>query len=92
MTLKAYTIDQLLEELVRRRNVAEARKEPPEQWCEACTHFKTERLAVDRYNPCQKRHKMKFFMPPQGGDPHSTDFGYYRNCCPDRAPVAEAPQ
>lgn len=80
--LKAFSTDELLEEIVRRRNVRERR--PVESWCDECAHFKTApKGAADDYNPCQRGHRMAFWMPQEHEGPAGV-FGYYRRVCADR--------
>lgn len=86
------TTDELLAEIVRRRNARISRR--PIVKCEECQNFKPCGAALsdkeaDTYNPCQKGHKMSFRMcelddgPPEANN----DWGFYRNCCADRMPV-----
>jgi hypothetical protein len=80
MSLSDYTTDDLLAELVRRRN-AEREAAPIERWCHDCTQFKCNPKAGDKYNPCQKRHEMSFHLPEDRESPE--DSGFYRRACPD---------
>lgn len=82
-SLKDVSFPALVEELARRLNEGEA--ETPKAWCEDCAHFKTKSDATDRYNPCQKKHKMGFHLPDDL-DPSVTDdgWGFYRTVCKDR--------
>lgn len=85
MSLENYTDNELLEELVRRRNIAADEK--PKQWCEDCKNFVcwTEKNdPPDGYNPCSKKHEMKFFMPEC---PAVEACGFYRTICSDRHSV-----
>lgn len=53
--------------------------------CEECAHFKAWTRRGDppeTYNPCSKRHAMRFRMPEPWEDPHAG--GYYRLVCSDR--------
>lgn len=81
--LAAFSEDELMAELVRRRN-ARADRRPIVQ-CDRCKHFKTSetRYDDDTYNPCSKGHAMSFRMPDDG--PSDSDWGFYRRVCADRA-------
>lgn len=53
--------------------------------CEDCARFKpwtSRRTMPEDYNPCSKRHIMRFRMPEPWEDPH--DGGFYRLVCSDR--------
>ena len=87
--MKAFSTDELLAEIVRRRNATIARR--PIVKCEECQHFTPcgddmTDAQVDAYNACSKGHKMSFRMceadygPPDGNG----DWGFYRNFCADR--------
>lgn len=85
MRLRGYTTAQLIEELVRRENGRETSK--PKHWCHDCTNYvtwidgKTPSMKMpEDYNPCQKRHEMKFMVPEDYGD----EYGFYRRVCADR--------
>ena len=81
--LDHFTDDQLLEELVRRRNNAKPRQ--PARWCEECLHYRHWASPSDMpadYNPCQKRHRMEFHTPTKWQD--ADCFGHYRIICTDR--------
>ena len=80
--LAAFSIDELLEEVVRRRN-DRAQRRPVESWCDECAHFKTKLDAGEEYNPCERGHRMSFWMPEEAEGPHA-QFGYYRRVCKDR--------
>lgn len=82
--LKQFSDGELLEELVRRKNVRKTNM--PKHWCDDCAHFKAFGLGPidlmpDNYNPCQKNHKMQF-MPPEDYD--FINYGFYRSVCADR--------
>ncbi|WP_300727389.1 hypothetical protein [Pseudomonas sp.] len=80
----AFTDEDLLEELVRRRNAAK-RDYQPAKFCEDCMRFRTWGGAGDppkTYNPCGKKHRMEFHAPASYGQ--LNDFGYYRAICTDR--------
>ena len=81
------TTDELLAEIVRRRNARIARR--PIVNCETCQNFKPHENADDKYNPCSKGHEMKFRHPEADDGPANSndDWGFYRNCCPDRVPT-----
>jgi hypothetical protein len=81
--LEGYSEAELLEELVRRRN--RLAEDTPTQWCEECVHFITKADANERYNPCNKRHRMRFHL---GEHPMGDDTGYYRTVCADREQTA----
>ena len=87
--LDAFTTDQLLEEVVRRRNQSESRK-PVEAYCDACAHFRAytgRGEAPDSWSCCSKGHKQSFRMPEDWESPHTEDFGFYRRVCADRTEV-----
>lgn len=75
----AFTTDELLAEIVRRRNARVDRR--PIVPCDQCQHFKTSetRYDDDTYNPCSKGHVMSFRMPDS-----NDDWGHYRRVCADR--------
>jgi len=81
------TTDELLAEIVRRRNARVARR--PIVKCEECQYFKPSEKADDSYNPCSKGHKINFRMPEADDGPSDSndDWGFYRSCCPDRMPT-----
>lgn len=82
--LDSFTDDQLLEELVRRRNAAKSDRTPA-RWCEECLNFKVWQKECDppkNYNPCAKGHEMEFHTPRAWQSPDT--FGYYRVICSDR--------
>ncbi|MFG5411473.1 hypothetical protein ABXN37_29275, partial [Piscinibacter sakaiensis] len=94
--LATFTEDQLLEELIRRRN--QRTTAHPEHWCHDCQHYKAwdeverPRDAIGRiprcpddFNPCTKGHKMQFVVPEDY--PDGQEWGYYRKVCADRLPV-----
>lgn len=87
--LASFTDDQLLEELVRRRNAKKLERVPP-RWCDECLHFKTwdkENDPPKSYNPCLMGHAMEFYTPRSWQSPET--FGHYRIICTDRT---ECPQ
>jgi hypothetical protein len=85
LKLRAFSTAQLIEELARRSN--ERGEQKPRDWCENCAHFtpwiegRTPHapMPVD-YNPCAKRHVMRFQAPEDFDD----EYGYYRTVCADR--------
>lgn len=82
--LKQCSEDQLIEELMRRRNARE--QADIKDWCHDCAHYATDPRADDTYNPCQRNHKMKFKVPDSEGD---YDWGFYRRVCADRTACEE---
>lgn len=89
-SLADYSTDELLAEIVRRRNALE-RTQPPEHFCDDCANFIPNERASDSYNPCRLKHKMSFWMPDMDGDPHQQDWGFYRRVCADRRPAEVSP-
>jgi hypothetical protein len=84
--LSQFTTDQLLEEVVRRRN--ERKDVGDVEPCDECRHFVFWTAAGDvpkDYNPCNQGKRMNFHMPGDGEDPHSS-IGYYRRVCASRLP------
>lgn len=96
--LSAATVDELLEELARRRSTRDQERSV-DSWCDDCGHFKTwtgEGDAPAGFNPCSKGHTMQFRAPADYGDA----WGFYRRVCGDRladeveaelAPQSETP-
>lgn len=82
--LKSFTDDQLLEELIQRRNGRSVNK--PEHWCHDCRNFvawddaKRKSLMPETFNPCTKGHSMLFVVPEEIDD----EYGFYRRVCADR--------
>lgn len=88
--LAKFSEDEILEELVRRRNTKLMEK-TPSRWCEDCAHFKVWKERYDppsSYNPCDMGHAMSFWMP-KGQNPHAPQ-GFYLRVCKDRAAIAKA--
>jgi hypothetical protein len=88
--LAQFTTDQLLEEVVRRRN--ERKDVGDVQPCDECQHFKTWTESDDppkAYNPCGLGRRMSFHMPGDGEDIHS-GIGFYRRVCVSRLPIEGA--
>lgn len=83
--LKFYSDDELIEELVKRRN--NRRDEMPEHWCTDCRNFVAWNEAPrprkaempDNFNACTKGHTMQFVTPQDIDD----DYGFYRRICTD---------
>lgn len=78
-TLADFSTDELLEEIVRRRNTVE--KEEVSDWCDDCLHFRHSTSERDTRNNCTKGHAMLFMPPEDDGD----ECGFYRRVCADRA-------
>lgn len=83
--LRDYTTAQLIEELARRANGRDTKQ--PECWCHDCTHYLTwadgktpSKPMPDDYNPCTKKHEMRFMAPVEIDD----EYGYYLPVCADR--------
>lgn len=82
MGLSDFSTDQLLAEIVRRRNARVSQQ--PIVKCDECRHFvffKGVGDSPDSYNPCAKRHVMSFRVPE---DEIDDDWGYYLRVCADR--------
>ncbi len=84
--LSKFTTDELMEEIVRRRN--DHKEAQPKKWCHDCRNFKPwdgpiKIDAPDNYNPCGKGHKMTFSCPPSDYTGDGT--GFHRRVCEDRA-------
>src|SRR5688572_30327931 len=82
-SLDKFSVDELLEELARRRRAWKNRR-PIRHFCDDCGNFKTwthNDGPIDDYNPCSKGHAMSFRMPEGYTD---TDYGFYRRVCADR--------
>ncbi len=82
--LKQFSTDDLLAEIVRRRNAEQL--DSPVQFCESCTNFVPDPKSPDTYNPCSKGHKMQFKIP-EGYD--FDNYGFYRRVCADRAHLVD---
>lgn len=82
--LRNFSDEELLEEIVRRRNKRTVAK--PEHWCHDCVHFKAwdevprAGNCPSDFNPCTKSHEMKFITPADVSD----EYGFYRRVCADR--------
>jgi len=86
-TLAAFSDDELIEELARRKNARAVAA--PEHWCHDCRNCLTWRgrgEPPNTFNPCSKGHTMQFIVPEEMDD----EWGYYRRVCADRDPL-EAP-
>lgn len=77
--LGRFSVDQLLEELSRRRQESAERR--PIIHCDTCANFITKADADDNYNPCSKGHKMSFRMPDGLTFPNPEEWGYYKAVC-----------
>lgn len=84
-SLEGFSTDELLAEIVRRRNELE-RTQQPEQFCDDCANFVPSDSAGDSYNPCRLKHKLSYWAPDPDGHPHQ-DYGFYRRVCADRTPT-----
>lgn len=72
-----------LEERAKERALRDNDEEVPS--CEDCARFKPWRgrgEVPETYNPCSKRHAMRFRMPEPWENPHAG--GFYRLVCSDR--------
>jgi hypothetical protein len=85
-SLKDFTTDELLAEIVRRRNQPDEGEESPTVWCDDCPHFRTWSPRPGdpprNYNPCSRHHKPHFWVPKPWESPEH--YGYYLRVCPDR--------
>jgi hypothetical protein len=84
--LQKYSDDELIEELARRRNDRKVTYRDVCHWCDDCGNFvpwKSSQEVPVNYNPCGKKHEVKFMYPEVDGDPHA-DHGFYRLVCADR--------
>lgn len=80
--LSAASVDELLEELARRRSTRDQER-PVDSWCHDCGHFQTWTGMGDAprdFNACSKGHAMQFRVPADYGDA----WGFYRRVCADR--------
>lgn len=80
--LESFTTDELLGEIVRRRNAEEDRE--PIIPCDDCIHFLTvepDKVIPKNWVCCGKRHKQSFRLPTSETD---TNWGFYKRVCPDR--------
>lgn len=88
ISLQAFTTDDLLAEVVRRRNEARYDWERrPVKWCEDCAHARFWTKTMDppaNFNICSKGHKLSFRMAEEWEGPHG-ESGFYRRVCEDRA-------
>jgi hypothetical protein len=87
--LSGYSSDELLEELVKRRNNQET--EEVVSWCHDCVNFKAGTPETPKNKLCSFRHKMNFRVPRDIGEAHDGEYGYYRRVCKDRK-LIEIPQ
>ena len=83
MKLSQYSIEELTQEIERRRaNRIDGRK--PIIPCDLCEHFVAWKKYADcpeSYNPCALGKKMSFRMPE---DYQAIDWGFYKRGCRDR--------
>jgi len=87
--LAKFSTDDLLAEIVRRRNKSQSEK-PIEHHCDECANFLPwtgDGDCPDDYNPCSKRHKMSFKYPDELTWPNPEMWGFYRRVCADRQSI-----
>lgn len=90
--LSSCSLDDLLAEVVRRRNEQRAAEGEELPWCDDCAHFRLWTKYGDpprTYNPCARGHEMEFKVPEDWEPPET--FGYFRRICVDRRPRSESP-
>lgn len=89
--LRKVHLEELEEEIHRRRRWREEHTPAPTPYCDECQHFVAfiggAENVPDDYNPCDLHHKMKFRMPD---GPTTDDWGFYRPGCTDRATNASS--
>ena len=81
--MSAFSDDELLEELVRRKNEDDEGSRGDIKFCESCEHFvpwEGKGELPKKYNPCPFGHDLKFRMPVG----YSDDWGFFRRVCSDR--------
>ncbi len=83
--LKQFSIDELLEEIVSRRNIE--KKQIPKNFCDECEHFPFGCAPENNY--CKKGHKMKFLVPDDYRAIELGEWGCYKNICKDRLKIAD---
>ncbi len=83
--LQQFTTAELLEEVARRANAAEP--EEIRHWCEECQNFEPKTDADDRYNPCTKKHRLRYRAPRDWSEVVEERYGFFRLVCSDRDPV-----
>lgn len=83
--LRKVPIEDLENELARRRKWRPQREDQPFPACDECANFRPYPGGPEdvprNYNPCQQGHAMKFRMPD---GPSDNEWGYYRLACADR--------
>jgi hypothetical protein len=77
--LQKFETRDLVAELARRMGMAVLGR--PERFCETCAQFKQRPSERSKANPCQRGHRMDFWMPEH---PNDDEYGYYRVGCDDR--------
>lgn len=88
--LEQFTTDDLLAEIVRRRNLMP--KSSEKSYCDGCKNFRPwlkREDAPEDYNACSRGHQMTFHGPRFNDDPSSSDWGFFRRVCEDRAMMTE---
>lgn len=85
--LSPFSTDQLLQEIVRRRNIV-PRKDPYKiKFCDSCVHARFWDKQSDpprNFNVCSKGHELSFHMPEPWESPDAP-YGFYRRVCADRS-------
>lgn len=82
--LADFSDDQLLEEILRRRNGDDDGRRDDISFCDQCDHFVPWAEDTDmpkQYNPCSFGHDLQF-RTPIGYD--CVSWGFFRRVCPDR--------
>lgn len=86
--LRDYSTPQLIEELARRANERSVKRPPI--WCHDCAHYlcwldgaTPSRRMPDDYNPCQKGHEMRFWVPEE----IDGEYGHFLPVCADRVVI-----
>jgi hypothetical protein len=77
MGLEKYTTTELLDEIGKRFDSAEATKS--DHWCDDCLFFAAKENAGENYNPCKKKKKMEFKAPDEWSDVDANNYGFF-NC------------
>lgn len=84
--LSSFTTDQLLSEVVRRRNETAAKDAADITFCDECVHVRYWTISSEPpkdFNVCSKGHSLMFRMPEDWEGPHGPS-GFYRRVCADR--------
>ncbi len=92
---KAFTTDELWEELTRRRRDGDDREPEEKPRCDECGHHRYWTKPGDppsSWNPCSKGHALKFEGPNDWDGPHQEYVGFYRTPCEDRIPIPPPPR